>query len=229
MSSLDWKKLKVMFGIPSLGQWTEQFGMSQAAMTKYFLQNEVPGYKSQEIIHLSVKGSILPKLRADIVKQALHKNCTHLLFIDCDQTFPPQTLHRLIVGKKDVLAANIAIKRIPSGPTARRQHPKDPRGDPVYTPENSQELERVWRVGCGIMLIDMKVFRKIGPGVFEIRWMENFQDYMGEDWSMCEAMEKAGFEIWVDHGLSNHVGHIGDYSYDHNVVGEIMPAATKAA
>lgn len=228
MSALDFRKLKVMFGIPSLGSWTEQFGMCQAAMSKYFLQNEVQGFRKQEMIHLSVKGSILPRLRADIVKQALARKCTHLLFIDCDQTFPPQTLHRLLAGKKDVLAANVAVKRIPSAPTARKFHQTDPRGEVVYTDENNEGLEKVWRVGCGIMLINMKVFETIGAGCFEIRWRPEIQDYQGEDWSMCEAIEAAGFEIWIDHGLSNRVGHIGDYAYTHDVVGELRPGVIAA-
>lgn len=221
MSALDWKRLKVVVGIPSLGPWTEAFGMSLARMHKYFLQNEVPGFKKQEIETFSVKGSILPRQRCDIVKKALEINATHILFVDCDQTFPAETLHRLLIQKKDVIAANVATKKIPSMPTARMKSLRWD-GDPVYTPEGSSEVQKVWRVGTGIMLINRKVFDKIGLGVFAIPYRPEIQDYQGEDWSMCEAMEANGFDIWIDHGLSNRVGHIGDYSYDHNVVGEIQ-------
>lgn len=221
MSAFDWKRLKVLVGIPSLGYWNEQFGMSLAAMISHFHQHEVPGYRKQEISICSVKGSILPRMRRDIVRRAQTLKCTHLLFIDCDQAFPRETLHRLLWTKKDVIAANIAVKRIPSAPTARMFKEGDPRGEPLYTPENSEELEKVWRVGTGIMLINMKVIEATGPDIFHILWRPEHQDYQGEDWSMCEAFEKAGFEIWVDHGLSNRVTHIGDYPYDHNVVGEM--------
>src|SRR3970040_905518 len=152
------------------------------------------GFRKQELVICSVKGSILPRMRRDIVKRAQAERCTHLLFTDCDQTFPAQTLHRLLHTKKDIIAANIAVKRIPSIPTARSYVVGDPRGGIVYTPEGSNDLQKVWRVGTGIMLINMKVFEKTGLNIFHIRWREEYEDYQGEDWSMCEAFEAAGFE-----------------------------------
>ena len=40
---------------------------------------------------------------------------------------------------------------------------------------------------------------------------------------MCEAIQKAGFDIWIDHGLSQVVGHMGDLEFTHDLVGEVLP------
>ena len=223
MGHFDWKRLKVMVGIPNLGAWTSQFGMSLTAMVGYFNENGVPGYRKQELNFCSIRGSILPQMRWDIIERAGENNCTHLLFVDCDQTFPRETLHRMLLQGKDVLGANIAVKKIPSAPTARAFMEEDPeRGVPIYTPEGSNEIQKAWRVGTGILLLSAKAFKAVLPESLEIHWQAKYKKFQGEDWGLIGGLEAAGFEIWVDHGLSNRVGHIGDYSYDHDVVGELQ-------
>lgn len=212
------KKLNLLVGFPSGEQWHGGFGICLTNMFGHFMATKVPGYREQMIKPMQVKGSILSRSRAEIVKTALKDQFSHILFIDTDQTFPRDTAHRLLQHKKDVVGCNIATKQVPASPTARKKA-ENFHGLPVYTDTDSPPLERVWRLGTGIMLIDVRVFRKIGPGCFEIRWIEQLQDYMGEDWSMCQAIEAAGYEIWVDHLLSDEVGHLGEYKYTHDVVG----------
>lgn len=228
MSALDYlKKLNIMIGLPSNGLWHANFGMSLCNMLMYFAAVKVGNYREQTARTVQIKGSILPRARAKMVQQMLEQKCTHLLFVDVDQVFPRETLHEMILADKDVIAANIATKQIPASPTARKICEGDPRGDVIYTPGLEEitpenRFERVWRVGTGLMLIKRKVFEATGPDIFAINWKSDIQDYQGEDWSMCEAIEKAGFEIWIDHELSNSVGHIGDYTYTHEVVGEVV-------
>ena len=217
MKSLDFqKKLGVIVGVPSMGLWKEKFGCSLVAMVTEFMSTGVFGYRSQQIRFCSVVGSILPRQRRDIVKTMLDLKFSHVLFVDSDQTFPKNTLHRLLAHDKDIVGCNIAVKQIPSKPTARGFDK-----EPVYTDEYQIGLEKVWSVGCGILLIKREVFEKIGLKCFEIKWLEDLQDYNGEDWGMLEAARNAGFDIWVDHGLSNEVGHVGDFVFTHEVVGEV--------
>jgi hypothetical protein len=223
--------LKVIIGVPSMGSWHERFGVSLIGMMTYFMTHGVPGYGHQEIRLSSSRGSILPRSRAASVKALLEEEYTHILFVDCDQMFPLDTLHRLLKHKKDVVAANIATKKIPSSPTARRapEAGEPLSGMPVFTDENSHGLQEVWRIGCGVILISREVCEKIGYKCFGMRWRDEIQDYSGEDWEMCEAIQQAGFKIYIDHDLSNKVKHVGDYEYDHSVVGEIrdvVPANT---
>lgn len=79
-------------------------------------------------------------------------------------------------------------------------------------------------MGTGVMLIAMSVFDKIGMGVWDMKYLPEVDTYQGEDWSFCEACERAGIKIYVDHGLSREVGHVGNYEYTHDVVGELRAA-----
>lgn len=233
MSSLDkYKEVKVLVAVPSTGGWHEQMGMSLLAMCTHFMTHSLGEFKKQSIVPMSVRGSILSNKRLAAVKQMQALKCSHVLFIDTDQTFPKTTLHQLLSHEKEVVAANIAVKRIPSLPTARGW-PEE--GESwldaplIYTDEESSGLQKVARIGCGIMLIEKKVFDVTGLNVFEQPWKEDLQKYQGEDWTMCEAFEKAGFDIWIDHELSNVVGHIGDFEFTHEVVGSVEEPALKVA
>lgn len=223
MSSLDYlKKLRVVVAVPSMGTWHERFGVSLVHMLMYCQSHAIrPSYKTQEINLASLRGSILPNLRLDAVKHAIESKAEFLVFIDSDQTFPAQTLHRLISHNKDCVAANIATKQIPAQPTARKRGAGPNGFVPVYTDPDSAGLEKVDRIGCGIMCLKTAVFDKIGLKVMEMRWREEIQRYGGEDWPICEALELAGMEIFIDHDLSKRVGHVGEYIYTHDVVGEI--------
>lgn len=217
------KKLKVLVAVPSHGSWEADFGMSLANMLAAASMKKIGNYRDQEIQVMNIKGSILPKSRRLAVEEAMKLDADYLLFIDSDQTFPRTLLHGLIKHQVDCVAANIATKQIPATPTARR---KDPYGDPtkwitVYTDENSRGLERVDRIGAGIMLLSRKAYSVLKPGSFNMYWREDVQTEQGEDWSMCDVLEKAGIEIYIDHALSNLVGHVGRFTYTMEVVGEV--------
>lgn len=212
------KSLKVVVGIPSNGTWCEQFGMCMLGLVSDFSQ-QIPGYREQSLRFQSVKGSILARSREKIVEYALSIQATHVLFLDTDQTFPPTVLRQLLEWKKPIVACNIATKSSPSNPTARRKDGTK-YGTPVFTRAHQVGLEKVWRVGTGIMLIDMGVFGHKGMEAprFAQRWEPELKDYVGEDWVFCEKLESAYIPIFIDHGLSRDIGHIGQLSYGHDLI-----------
>lgn len=224
MNALDrFKRVHVLVGIPSsMDLWHEKFCMSLVNLMTHFMEHPLGKYREQSVRPASVRGSMLSNLRLNIVKHAIESKSTHLLFVDTDQTFPKDTLHRLIQHDKDVVACNIATKTIPAQPTARTFNPNRPmHGDLVYN-QPGKGLQKVWRVGTGVMLIKMGVFQKIGLNVWGMPWQEDAQKYQGEDWSFVEACEKAGIDVFVDHDLSEQVKHWGLYGFDHDVVGESL-------
>jgi hypothetical protein len=147
-----------------------------------------------------------------------------LLWVDSDQSFPRDTLHRLILREKDVIGANIATKTMPTLPTARRrpQAGESESGSLVWSdPDLKFDLERVWRIGCGLTLMSRKAVAALPMNCFEMVFKPDVQRYQGEDWRMCEYLEKAGIEIWVDHRLSQEVGHHGYFKFTHEYAGVI--------
>lgn len=212
-------KVKVAVGIPSMGMWHADFALNLMHLILAFNKYRLEGFDEQELQVVHVRGSILPKQRLEIVRHAQSMNADYLLWLDCDHTFPAHLLHKLISDKKEVVAINCVTKSTPSSPTARLQDDGVVYGVPCFS-WPGKKLEQVWRIGTGVMLVDMKVYERTGPKIFDMYFREEVDNYQGEDWTMCEAFEKAGAEIWVDHELSLQVGHIGNLEYKHDLVPE---------
>lgn len=216
-----------MIGVIDAGFWHSGFGQSLRNLEFAFRNYSVPGWKKQHLRTMVTTGSSLSKSRWETIKAARAMEAEYLLFVDTDQTFPRSLLHRLIDHKLDVVGANIAVKKIPSSPTARLAPLEGsfvPR--PVFTDLDSKGLQEVWRVGTGVLLLSGKVLQKLPPDCLEVRYNRNIEDYQGEDWTLCESIEKLGFKIFIDHDLSKVIGHLGIFEYTHDVVGEIAQEAT---
>lgn len=211
-------QLKVVVGIPSGEYWKSDFGMCMLNLMMDFSMQRIEGYEQQRVTVVKSEGSILPQLRGNIVKNSLKKGATHVLFIDTDQTFPADTLRRLLYWQKPVVACNVATKKFPSSPTARLKSVHDDKGEILYTTPESHGLEEVWRIGCGVMLLDLEKLRHIPLPWFGITWRPNVEDYQGEDWFFCEVLEKNKIPIYIDHDLSWQIGHVGKMEYKHDLV-----------
>lgn len=206
----------VFIGIPSGSDWKADFGMSLAGMVAAAAKPLRGGGYIERLQLWNTKGSILSRSRATIAKKALELECSHLLFVDSDMTFPNWTLHQLLSHNKAVVAANCVVKQLPSNPTARQKDETVP--GRLVDSKHGAGLEKVWRVGTGVMLIKTSVFADVPKPWFPIVYNPETDDDTGEDWGFCEKLEAAGIPIWVDHELSRHVGHIGAYTYTHEDV-----------
>lgn len=156
------------------------------------------------------------------MQDAIDGDFTHLLFIDTDQTFPPDLAHRLASWGKPIVGCNIATKIIPSSPTARLKDPKWQGGKPLFTDPDSKGLVEVWRLGCGIMLINLDIIKPMPKPWFQILWHPEINDFIGEDWFFCEQVERAGHKIYVDQNVSKEIGHLGQLEFTHNLVGDVV-------
>lgn len=222
LEALTQRKNPVKLGIavPSLGVWRAEFGLSFANMVAHMCSSLFEPDQERSVVLFTKKTSMLPRSRHEAIQDALMQNCTHLLFVDTDQTFPPDICHKLMAHKKPVMAANIAVKLIPSFPTARGRGPTA-FGVPITSDPWKHGIEKVWRVGAGIMLIDLAIMEKIQKPWFEIRWNAEEEQHVGEDWFFCEQVEKAGFDIFIDHDVSRQIGHEGDFIYTHQHIPQI--------
>lgn len=205
------KNPSVMIGIPSGDGWKADFGMSLAGLVASAPKPLRNGGQLSNLFLWNTKGSILSRGRDTLAKKAIESGVSHLLMVDSDMTFPNWTLHQLLSHNVEVVAANCATKGIPSYPTARQKGAK-PAGELVYS-DRKEALERVWRVGTGVMLIKTSVFAKLPQPWFPITWHEGNDDYTGEDWNFCAGLAEIGVPVYVDHKLSQHIGHVGSFTY----------------
>lgn len=206
------KNPSVLIGIPSGSDWKADFGMSLAGLVASAPRPLHNGGQIEKLQLWNTKGSILSRSRHAIAKAAIEAECSHVLMLDSDMVFPNFTLHQLLKGEKDVIAANCVTKTLPANPTARSKG-ATPAGDHIDS-RQQKGIAKAWRVGTGVMLIKTSVFAKIPQPWFPITWNEENEDYTGEDWNFCSVCQNAGIPVYIDHDLSRHIGHIGSLTYD---------------
>lgn len=164
------------------------------------------------VMPIQSMGTILAGQRVALVKDAQKEHCSHILFIDSDMTFTDDALLRLLEHDVPVVAANCAKRRVPTGPTAAMFR-ADGTDGAVYTEPGQQGAERVDAVGTGFMLVNLEVFDKIPQPWFSTPWLAERGHHMGEDMFFCLQLRKAGIPILIDHGVSQDIGHIGDFEF----------------
>lgn len=195
------KQPRVMIGVPCGEDVKADFAASLALMLGYSTHVR----PDIECPLFFAKGTYLPRGRAGLVNAAMEKGCTHILWLDSDMRFPKDTLLRLLHHDRAIVGANYPTRQMPIEPTATGLD-----GGPVTGGEG---VEAVKYCGMGVMLVDLDVFRTMGKPYFAIGYNRAQDDYAGEDVFFCEAARKAGYEVLVDHPLSEHVEHCGAVRY----------------
>lgn len=132
-------------------------------------------------------------MRNSIVYSARDKGCSHLLFVDTDMLYPPDTVKRLLDHDLDIVGA-LTFKRYPPF------NPIIMRGDKhklQYVYPYDDGLMKVTATGTGCLLINMKVFDKIRKPYFKFQHTKK-NGPVGEDVGFCYKAADAGFDIYVD-------------------------------
>lgn len=210
----DKAQVRVAICVPSTGMWHADFGFCLVQMLAYIGCNMFEPGQDRLVDVIDKRSSNLPRVRQEMLEDAILKNHTHALFIDSDQSFPMNSLHMLLSRKKQVIGANIAIKAMPSFPTARNRGPS-PFGVPVTSDPWKTGIEKVWRIGAGMLLVDLSLVKTLPRPWFAIEYDESSGQLQGEDWYFVKKLEDAGADIWIDHDLSKMVGHVGHFNYGH--------------
>jgi len=208
---------KVVIALPSGDFMHVTSALSLASVYAWApIEAQRQGHELEVIIH-NRRGCILPQSRQELVEIAQTFSATHILFLDSDQTYPPDILNKLLDHRLPIVACNVATKSLPPAPTARSDN-GTLTGEPVYTFPEVTGLEKVYRVGTGVMLISMHVFDSIEKPWFPITWDASVNKFTGEDWNFCALVQKAGYNIYVDHDLSKEIGHLGTMEFTHKMV-----------
>jgi len=166
-------------------------------------------------IFVATRGYTIAENREYCVVQAQKNGSDYLLFVDDDMTFPKDTLERLLGANKGVIGVNSYSRVLPLCSTVglmdEKGNYKHPDKYPEWEMKIPDELFKAYFVGCGVCLIDMKVFEKIKKPYFQFITGKNGMVIHGEDGSFCEKVKKAGGDIWCDPAIP--VGHLGEYEY----------------
>lgn len=178
-------------------------------------------------ILFATRGYTVAENRNYSVVQAQRNGSEYLLFVDDDMTFSENTLEKLLTLKKDIVGVNSYSRVWPLSSTVglmdRNGNYKHPNKYPSWEMKIPDEPFQAFFVGCGICLIDMKVFEKLKKPYFA------FETYKsgglkgmvsnGEDGVFCREAKKAGYEVWVDPTIK--VGHLGEMEFSEDKENEI--------
>jgi hypothetical protein len=201
-----------MLGVPCYGGMAEQqFNISVMQALSQFGHCE---------IHSILGESLVPRARNTIAKVMLEKDFTHLMFLDCDLTFPPDAIAKLLSHDLPFVAGMYPKKK------------KTLDWCVNYIPgekANEQGLLKIRYAGTGAIVVAREVFERMietyGP---QIEYVSDFDEgsktmwdffsvgvvnrrYLSEDWYFCNRWLEMGGEIFAD--VRAKFGHIGKITY----------------
>ena len=206
--------MRIAILIPARGQMEVATAFDLVAMCAYTIKTT-----KHDIDLFTSSGTLIFDQRNSLVKTALEIKADYLLFVDADMRFPKDTLKILMAHDKDIIGVNATTRSEPVKPTAKNivlQEDGSVDWMPIYSNVKSG-VERVDGIGCGIMLIKRKVVEEIEMPYFYFEQLGN-NKILGEDIYFCIKARDSGFDTWVDHDLSKHIKHIGQYVYGwHNI------------
>lgn len=140
--------------------------------------------------------------REFILESCLQQGATHLLWLDTDMSFPPETAVRLMRHGLTFVGCNYVTRQDGGMFTARRGNQR------IETRAYSTGLESVDGIGFGAVLMHADIARVLPRPWFQHGRNDAGGD-IGEDLMFCRALRRAGYEIFIDHDLSKEIGHVG--------------------
>ncbi len=208
------ENVRLYVSVASNRPWNGRFGSSIVGLFAYLssVGINVPGYKLQDIQFRAYgQVSVLPIAQEKFVDEMIAGNYTHWLSLDDDMTFPNNFVDKLIVYNKDVVATNYRHKTMHDINEVKGIC-CDIKGERLDS-TGKTGLEEISSMGGASFLARVDAIRPLKKPRFEIRWLEEKQDYVGSDVYFSTLLRVHGVHMFCDHDLSQDIGHVGDYEY----------------
>lgn len=186
-------------------------------------------------IHIQVSSicgcSVVSRARNMIAHEFLKSDCDHLLFIDSDMNFEPDSVLRLLAWNQ--------TKPIVGGAYEARKEGKvyilSLDGDKEHIQMDAMGNVKARRIATGFMMIQRQVFEKLAEMHPEWEHKDNTSDamlhsffdfkvtrdgYIGEDFLFCDRAQEAGFSVWIDPTIK--LGHMGIHEFKSDFGNDVL-------
>lgn len=202
-------KKRILICMCSNRPHTPDFSLSLIALYQHETAKRLKGEALYEIgTSFRENSSLLPWSRQQTFKDSGQKGATDCLLIDDDIKFPPDALECLVAHGKDIVGANYVKKEC-----GRLEYTALDEQGGELTSHDKNGIQKVGRLGMGFLLINLSILDGIPPPHFEVLGKDGTEDYDGEDHYFCNKLRSNGIDIYVDHDLSNRIGHVGKCVY----------------
>ena len=218
---------KLMIGLPA---YDHKVGLKMAVSLMRLGQQVL-----EHGIHIQVSSicgcSVVTRARNMIAHEFMKSDCDHLMFIDSDMTFEPESVLRLLAWNQ--------TRPIVGGAYESRKEGKvyilSLAGDKDNIEMDGHGLVKARRIATGFMMINKKVFVKLAEMHPEWEHKDNVSEamlhsffdfkvtrdgYIGEDFLFCDRALEAGFEAWIDPTIK--LGHMGIHEFKSDFGSEIL-------
>lgn len=194
--------MRILVAIPSARDWKPAFGSSLVGLVHKACKSGIDFN-----VYIMQGASVLPKARQGAIRKAIEEGYSHILFIDDDMAFSQDLIEDLSSHKVSVVGVNYTRKNL-EGITQTCGLD----GQPLKS-FGKEGLEEVGWIGFGAVMIDLESVKDIENPLFEMRWMPERNDFVGEDYYFCGKVRAHGVKIYLDHTASNKTAHVGDFMY----------------
>lgn len=209
----DLRRIKLSVCVPCRDMVHTGFAFDLCKMMEYNKTIELAS-----ILHFSL-GTLIVNQREALVQMARDAGSTHILWLDSDMMFPPDTAQRLLKHSVPIVCGNYSTRTYPHKTVAYSKI-HDWTSYLINDGTMSGSLIPVEAVGMGCMLTDLGVFEKMDTPYFNTIWNQNSGDHLGEDFSFCQKAKWLGYEILVDNDLSMKLKHLGTFGFS---MGNVRP------
>jgi hypothetical protein len=200
--------MRLSVAVPCARDWKASFGCSLLGLTRKLSESVSSGKLEAFDMFIMQGASNLPRARQLSIDNAKQGGFTHVLCLDDDMVFSTDLVDDLSSHNVDIVGINY-VRKNPQNPSPQT-HGLD--GKPVSS-LGKFGLEEVGWIGFGGVLIHLDAIKDIPAPLFEMRWMEDRKDFIGEDFYFCGKVRAHGLKIHVDHTASNKCAHVGDFAY----------------
>ena len=156
-------------------------------------------------------GGVIHESRNLLVEKALELSGTHILFIDDDMEFDPESLIKLLEDDVDIVCGLAFHKVAPYDPVIYKLYENNGRIDILANEKIKQGLVEVDAIGSAFVLIRRQVFEKMERPWY--KWGDKSLGIytesggLGEDISFSLHAKKQGFKVHCDTDLI--ITHLG--------------------
>ena len=157
-------------------------------------------------------GSIISKQRQALASTAVEGNYTHILWLDSDMVFPPETAMILLSHGLPVVACNYSTRSLPLKGVAYSDMYQWNSWKSLISTDN--RLVKADAVGMGCMLTATSVYQGMALPWFDVVYKEDMGEFIGEDFFFCQKMRSKGYDVMIDTYLSRQIGHLGTMRFD---------------